>query len=140
MMHAEITPAAIALIGLLAALLLHDAVTLEKNRRLLLLQVLVFAIGGSLIVYPEIARRLAHAVGIGRGVDFVLYPLVIWLVRESLVSRRRRLADEQRVTELVRALAAAGAHDVPLAAAQGPEGASTVTPAQSASASASCTE
>jgi hypothetical protein len=111
-MQAELTPAAIALVGLLAALFLHDFVTLARNRRLLLLQLLVFAIGGTLIVYPEIARRLAHFVGIGRGVDFVLYPLVIWLVRESLLSRRRRHEEQERVTELVRALAASGAHEV----------------------------
>jgi hypothetical protein len=111
-MTAEITPAAVALVGLLAALFLHDYVTLERNRRLLLLQALVFAIGGTLIVFPEIARRLAHFVGIGRGVDFVLYPLVIWLVRESLLSRRRRHHEQERVTELVRAIAASGAREV----------------------------
>jgi hypothetical protein len=108
----EITPAAIALLGLIVALLLHDYVSLEKNRRLLLLQALVFIVGGGLIVFPEVARRLAHSVGIGRGVDFVIYPLVIWLVRESLLSRRRRLADEQRTTEIVRALASATAKEL----------------------------
>ena len=111
-MTAELTPAAIALVGLLAALFVHDYVTLARNRRLLLVQALVFAIGGLLIVYPEVARRLAHFVGIGRGVDFVLYPLVIWLVRESLLSRRRRHAEEERVTEVVRALATSGAREI----------------------------
>lgn len=110
-MTLEITPAAVALVGLLAALLLHDFTTL-KNRRLLALQVLAFAVGGALIVCPEIARRLARVVGIGRGVDFVLYPLVIWLFRESLLSRRRRHDDEQRMTELVRAVALTNAREV----------------------------
>lgn len=109
-MQAEITPAAVALLGLLAALFAHDFVTLEKNRRLLLIQAAVFAVGSTLIVYPEIARRLAHSVGIGRGVDFVLYPLVIWLVRESLLARRRRLENDARLTEVVRALASKDAH------------------------------
>ena len=112
MMSAEITPAAVVLLGLIAALLLHDFVSLEKNRRLLLLQAGVFLAGGALIVFPEVSRRLAHAVGIGRGVDFVIYPLVIWLVRETLLSRRRRLADEERTTELVRALASAQAREL----------------------------
>jgi hypothetical protein len=133
MMQAEVTPAAIALVGLLAALFLHDFVTLQRNRRLLLVQLVVFAIGGWLIVYPEVARRLAHFVGIGRGVDFVLYPLVIWLVRESLLSRRRRHEEQERVTELVRALAASGAHDVSLHSSSG-------APAHSSGLSASCTE
>ena len=111
-MNAELTPAAIALVGLLAALFLHDYVTLARNRRLLLVQAVVFAVGACLIVYPEVARRLAHFVGIGRGVDFVLYPLVIWLVRESLLSLRRRHEEQERVTELVRALATSGAHEL----------------------------
>ncbi len=111
-MKAEITPAAIALVFLLAALFLHDFMTLTRNRRLLLVQFVVFAVGGFLIVYPEVARRLAHFVGIGRGVDFVLYPLVIWLVRESLLSRRRRHEEQERLTELVRALATSGARDL----------------------------
>jgi hypothetical protein len=138
-MQAEITPAAIALVGLLAALFFHDFVTLQRNRRLLLLQFVVFAIGGSLIVYPEIARRLAHFVGIGRGVDFVLYPLVIWLVRESLLSRRRRHEEQERVTELVRALAASGAHEVEAPSGQAGQS-SGRTPAHSSGPSASCTE
>jgi len=117
-MIAEVTPAAIALVGLLVALFLHDFVTLARNRRLLLLQALVFALGATLIIYPEIARRLAHFVGIGRGVDFVLYPLVIWLVRESLLSRRRRHEEQEKVTELVRALAASGAREISPAGAR----------------------
>jgi hypothetical protein len=138
-MKAEITPAAIALVGLLAALFMHDFVTLARNRRLLLVQAVVFAVGGWLIVVPEVARRLAHFVGIGRGVDFVLYPLVIWLVRESLLSRRRRHEEQERVTELVRALAASGAHLVTAPPADAAHS-SGLAPAQSASASASCTE
>ena len=108
-MSAELTPAAVVLLALLAALLLHDytsnATRTQGRARALWLQAIVFVVGGGLIVYPEIARRLAHSVGIGRGVDFVLYPLIIWLVRESLLSRRRRHEDEEKITELVRSLA-----------------------------------
>ncbi len=104
-MTAEITPAAVALVALLVGLFAADYVQHRRSRRLLALQAVVFLSGAVLIVVPEIARRLAHAVGIGRGVDFVLYPLVIWLVRESLLTRRRRREDEARFTELVRAVA-----------------------------------
>ncbi len=138
MMQAEVTPAAIALIGLLVALFFHDFVSLQRNRRLLLVQLVVFAIGGWLIVYPEVARRLAHFVGIGRGVDFVLYPLVIWLVRESLLSRRRRHEEQERVTELVRALAASGAREVGSPSSR--DHSSSGVPAHSSGPSASCTE
>ncbi len=118
-MSAEFTPAAAALVLLLAALFVHDFVTLARNRRLLLVQFVVFAGGAALIVYPEIARRLAHAAGIGRGVDFVLYPLVIWLVREALLSRRRRHEAQERMTELTRSIAMAGAREVTSAKVNG---------------------
>ena len=48
-------------------------------------------------------------VGIGRGVDFLLYPIVIWLVRESLLTRRRRQEDGEKITQLARAIAIAEA-------------------------------
>lgn len=105
MMTPEITVAAVLLVGFLVALFVRDWTSGRQSRRLLYMQLLVFVGGAVLIVFPEIARRLAHAVGIGRGVDFVIYPTVIWLVRESLVSRRRRREDEERLTELARAVA-----------------------------------
>ena len=113
MMKPEITVAAVLLVGFLAALFVHDWTTRARHRRLLYVQLAVFVAGGVLIVFPEIARRLAHFVGIGRGVDFVIYPTVIWLVRESLLSRRRRREDEERMTELVRAIAIERAREVP---------------------------
>lgn len=105
MMRPEITLAALGLVGFLAALFVHDYSRHRLRRRLLFVQLLVFVVGALLIVFPEVSRRLAHAVGIGRGVDFVMYPVVIWLVRESLVSRRRRREEEERLTELARAVA-----------------------------------
>lgn len=112
MMKPEITVAAVLLVGFLAALFVHDWTSRTRNRRLLFAELAVFLAGGFLILFPEIARRLAHAVGIGRGVDFVIYPTVIWLVRESLLSRRRRREEEERLTELVRAIAIERARDV----------------------------
>lgn len=109
-MRPELTPAAVALVALLVVLFGLDLARLRRHRPMLVLQAVVFAGGAVLIVYPEIARRMAHAVGIGRGVDFVMYPLVIWLVRESLLNRRRRREDEARFTELVRAVAIERAH------------------------------
>lgn len=105
----ELSIAALLLVGFLIALFIHDWSHKARNPRLLTIQGVVFAGGAFLIVFPDIATRLAHAVGIGRGVDFVIYPVVIWLVRESLVSRRERRRNEERITELVRAIAMEGA-------------------------------
>lgn len=98
--------AAIALLAWVFGLLFFDWATHGKRgRRMLLLESAVFLGGAFFIAFPEVATSVAHAVGIGRGVDFLLYPLVIWLVRESLVQRQRRLEDGERLTQLVRAVA-----------------------------------
>ena len=100
------TLAAVALLLLVFGLVVYDWATLRgKNRRALLVEVVVFLGGAVFILYPTRATALAHMVGIGRGVDFLLYPTVIWLVRESLLTRRRRIEDAERLTQVVRELA-----------------------------------
>ena len=124
------TIAAFALLALVFGLVAFDWATLRgKNRRALLLEIAVFVAGAVFIVFPNRATSLAHVVGIGRGVDFLLYPTVIWLVRESLLSRRRRIEDAERMTEIVRALAIVRAEKLQSAG----------SPAQSAGASTSVT-
>ena len=106
--------AAVALLALVLGLLFFDWATLRgRARRMLVVEAVVFLGGAFFIAFPDVATGLAHAVGIGRGVDFVLYPLVIWLVRESLVGRRRRWEDAERLTQLVRAQAVASAREIP---------------------------
>jgi hypothetical protein len=105
--------AAASLLALVSGLLFFDYATMRgRARRMLRVEAAVFAGGAFFIAVPDAATRIAHAVGIGRGVDFILYPLVIWLVRESLVGRRRRWEDAERLTQLVRAQALASARDV----------------------------
>jgi hypothetical protein len=110
------SPAALCLLALVGALFTFDWATVgrgKRPRRMLWLQGVVFAAGAFFIALPDAATRAAHAVGIGRGVDFILYPVVIWLVRESLLHRRQRWEDAERLTKAVRALAIAQARDVP---------------------------
>ena len=100
------TLAAAFLLLLVFGLVVYDWATLRgKNRRALLVEIVVFVGGAVFILYPNRATALAHMVGIGRGVDFLLYPTVIWLVRESLLGRRRRIEDAERLTQVVRELA-----------------------------------
>ncbi|HVY47022.1 MAG TPA: DUF2304 domain-containing protein [Minicystis sp.] len=100
------TFAAALLLLLVAALLSYDVAVLRgKNRRALWVEAAAFLVGGFFIAFPDRATALAHLVGIGRGVDFLLYPIVIWLVRESLSARRRRVEDAERLTQVTRALA-----------------------------------
>ncbi|MGO8992624.1 MAG: DUF2304 family protein [Polyangiaceae bacterium] len=126
--------AAASLLVLVFGLVVFDWATLRgKNRRALLLELTAFLVGAFFIAFPDRATDLAHFFGIGRGVDFLLYPLVIWLVRESLLTRRLRQEDTERMTQMARAIAIAGARSIG-------EGQSTgLAPAQSAGSSASTT-
>ena len=102
--------AAVALLVLVFGLVVFDWTTLRgQNRRALLVEAGAFLAGAFFIAFPDRATALAHLVGIGRGVDFLLYPLVIWLVRESLLTRRLRQEEGERLTQLARALAIAQA-------------------------------
>lgn len=112
--------AAVALLTLVFGLLFFDYATMRgRARRMLLVEAAVFTGGAFFIAFPDVATRVAHAVGIGRGVDFILYPLVIWLVRESLLNRRRRWEADERLTQLVRAQAVAGARELGAAETRG---------------------
>jgi small membrane protein len=93
------------LLALVVGLFVFDVATARGTPRALWLQGFVFLVGGILIVFPDWTTRAAHAVGIGRGVDFVLYPTVLWLVRESLVARRHRKENDRKLEDAVRALA-----------------------------------
>ena len=126
------TLAAVALLVLVFGLLVFDWATLRgKNRRVLVVETAAFVAGAFFIAFPNRATEIANLVGIGRGVDFFLYPTVIWLVRESLLTRRRRLEDGERITQLARAVAIAEAQRL----GDQSEGA----PAQSSGSSASIT-
>jgi small membrane protein len=100
------------LLALIVGLFVFDVATARGLQGALWLQGFVFLVGGILIVFPDWTTRAAHAVGIGRGVDFVLYPTVLWLVRESLVARRHRKESERKLEEAVRALALRTGADV----------------------------
>ncbi len=112
-MRFELNLASIALLALVAALWIHDYVSYRgRARHMLALETLAFLAGAGFIAFPDMATGLARAVGIGRGVDFLLYPTVIWLVRESLLMRRHRYEQEARMSEVVRSIAIEQAREV----------------------------
>ncbi len=78
-------------------------------RKLVWLEIVAFAIGGTFILWPDLSTKLARYVGIGRGADLLLYISVLWLLRESLLSRYHRLVEGERLTLLVRELAISSA-------------------------------
>lgn len=99
------TLASLVLLVLVAGLFAYDCFVHGKNARFLVIEAAVFGAGAVFIVAPGAATWLAQRVGIGRGVDFVLYPAVIWLVRETLATRRHRFEQEAQLTALAREMA-----------------------------------
>lgn len=92
--------------AILLTLIVTDAITLARRaRRAFALELLVFLVGGLMVAFPETTTWAAARLGVSRGVDVVLYVVVIVLVREAILSRSARLEQEERTTEIVRALA-----------------------------------
>jgi hypothetical protein len=63
------------------------------------------AVGIALALQPELANRMAHAVGVGRGADLLIYVFVLFSLFHIvyLGSRLRRL--ERQITQQVRTTA-----------------------------------
>jgi hypothetical protein len=98
------TLASILLLCLVIVVFVFDVVKLARSaRKILLLEVVALLAAAVLIVRQDIATAIAHAVGIGRGVDFVIYPMIVWLFREALMSRHSRWIEARRLDRLVRA-------------------------------------
>lgn len=77
----------------------------RSARRLVWLELFAFIVGGTFILWPQLSTQLAARVGIGRGADLLLYISVLWLLRESLLSRFHRLVEGERLTQLAREVA-----------------------------------
>lgn len=100
------SPFAYVLLALFGVLLVIDyARSRRTGRKVFALEVFALAVGAALTMFPVITITLARITGIGRGVDLVIYLLLVLLVREALRARQRQWADDRRYTELVRALA-----------------------------------
>jgi small membrane protein len=94
----------IAAVVLVAGRMLRgrDART-QALRRLGLLVFAAFAVWS--ILFPTVWNRIAHAVGVGRGTDMVLYALVVAFLSFTLTTYLRFREIEARYTKLARRLA-----------------------------------
>jgi small membrane protein len=57
------------------------------------------------VARPDDVTRVAHLLGVGRGTDLLLYALIVAFVFAMLATYLRINEDEQRVTQLARAVA-----------------------------------
>lgn len=85
----------------------QDTKNVALRRLLLLVFVIIAAVT---IIWPEIATRVARFVGVGRGVDLLLYLLIIAFLSYAVVSYRRMVILENRLVDLARELAVARTH------------------------------
>lgn len=61
------------------------------------------------ILFPDLATEIAHAVGVGRGVDLVMYISLFTLAYLWVLLYARERQTQYKLTKLVRALAIANA-------------------------------
>jgi len=103
------TPIKLLLALPLLALLLFVITRLHNQTfyRLLLIAVTLCGIG--LVMYPDISARIAAYLGVGRGVDLVIYVggVVVFIVLVALYAKLRRIQQVQ--TEIIRQLTLAQA-------------------------------
>jgi hypothetical protein len=97
-----------ALSGLaLAAVRVNPSPAHLALRRLVVVALLVTS--GLAVLFPDGVTQVAHAVGVGRGADLVLYTLVVVSAMSWLGVYRRINELDERIAELVREQAVAGA-------------------------------
>ena len=94
----------ILILGLIALTLLCLAVLKSRlaTRLFVLAQLMI---GVVMVLFPELANRVAALVGVGRGADLMLYLLVLAVYAGALLvlAKFRRL--ERQITELTRKIA-----------------------------------
>jgi len=78
-----------------------------------LLMSLFILAGIVLVIFPEVTNRIAHALGVGRGVDLIFYFCILFFIFIilKLYARIRRL--EQLMTKMIRNNSIAGAVKMP---------------------------
>ena len=96
------------LLGALAA----AAYTLMHGRRTALsllvrraIALLAIGVGGVAVLFPDLVTRAAHAVGVGRGTDLLLYLLCVAFLFTTIGLHMRLAALHDRFVELSRRLA-----------------------------------
>ena len=113
---------ALSVLGLLALRELLQLRHGTAHLRQWLLRTAVLAAAMVAIAQPELTNRFAHAIGIGRGADVVLYLFVLAFLFTSFAFYSRSVKLERQVTVLVGKLAQLEAQKGTEAAQERPRG------------------
>ncbi len=84
-------------------------------QRLLILSIVIFAI--ITLLYPPLLNQIARVVGVERGINLLVYALIICVLAQMSASYRNSMALEKRITLLARQIAlrtAPPSHESPL--------------------------
>ena len=85
----------------------------RSHRRAILLEVAGFSVILLVTVRADWFTRIAASLGIGRGVDLLIYPMLVWLFREAVLGRVRYFRQQTEITGLVRRQAVDSARVTP---------------------------
>lgn len=84
-------------------------------QRLLILSIVIFAI--ITLLYPPLLNQIARVVGVERGINLLVYALIICVLAQMSASYHNSMALEKRITLLARQIAlrtAPPSHESPL--------------------------
>ncbi len=95
----------IALLAALAAVFFYALSQRRRSSSVSVVMALVTLVGGLLVLAPGIANEAAHAVGVGRGADLILYCFIVLMLGAVFNIHLRLRAEREATTELARAIA-----------------------------------
>ena len=95
-------------------LLLAATALLRKGNkpRLRLVWITIWLVSAAMIAFPNWTSAIAHALGIGRGADLVLYGLALTTIWFIAHTKERQWAMERSITALTREIAIRNAEKI----------------------------
>jgi hypothetical protein len=98
--------AAAFVLSVVVVILIVDKIFMPKHAKRAW-QMMAFAYSFAIIfaLFPGILTSIAEVLGIGRGVDVIIYCLSFILIREIFISRSRQNSSERQMTILTRQFA-----------------------------------
>jgi hypothetical protein len=103
-------PAQPILVTLLAVLAILYFARLRSRASDVMLVAVCFGIATLMVFRPDVATRLAHLVGIGRGVDLIFYLAIPGLALLLLLQFAKTRDLNLKLTAVIREMAIANAH------------------------------
>jgi hypothetical protein len=79
--------------------------TIKVTAAVKLVALLFFFFAVTAVIFPGFTNTIAHAVGVGRGADLLLYVLTLAFIGSSMGQYLHRKSDQARINRLARKVA-----------------------------------